>query len=619
MSNQNDLLLATTKINLEEIEESLQAGDAENARYLAEKQREWMVNFSLQERELMLSTSEAWITAHANGHSSTIREMLGMAHSTRETGSDVILENAIFEMLTEAGAVRDNNPSRFDELITTAIKSVISLKSPLAETRLRRDFSRLAGVTVRDYDALLKAERLKRAEPAPTPPTVTAKFDFANDVVFTGDYNASILAQHLRGRAFFTDGLGWLWFDGKRFVKGEAPVKEFARKLFRDCLAESARESDNQRRMRLAIWYSKTLDNAQLEKALKLCETDERTCAEVGEFDSNPVLFNCANGTLNLKTGELQPHSPTDKITKLSPVEYKPGAAMFDWLEFIERVVPDSETRAFLQRAAGYTLTGLTIEHALFWLHGVGRNGKSTFVETLAYVLGDYATGADFQTFTERRGDSIGDMTGWAGARMIASAEHDKGRRVNESLLKNITGGDKFRVRLLYRDAFDIHPQFKLWASFNDKPIISGTDEGIWRRIRLIPFDVTIPENEVDPNLPERLKRYADGILRWMVEGCAAWREQGLGLAPAVQRATSAYRGESDIFTAWLEECCVTHSNAKQTAGELFASYERWAAGNAERVMNRREFSDRLKRAGFENDKGAKGVRLWKGVGLITE
>jgi putative DNA primase/helicase len=443
-----------------------------------------------------------------------------------------------------------------------------------------------------------------------------SKFNFSDDIVFTGDYNGIILARHLEGKAFYVRGLGWLWFDGRRFVNGEAHVIEYARNVFRGALAECAQEPDSARRLKLAKWYSQSLDNYRLKNALEFCETDARTRAEVSEFDSNPLLFNCANGTLNLETGELQPHSPADKLTKLSPVNYKPKAAMFDWLEFLERVVPEVETRNFLQRAAGYTLTGKTSEQCLFWLHGVGKNGKSTFVEALAYVLGDYATGADFQSFTERRNEGVGDMAGWQGARMVASAEYDKGRRVNESLLKNITGGDRFRVRLLYRDAFDIHPQFKLWASFNDKPIISGTDEGIWRRVRLIPFDVTIPEEERDKKLGERLQKYADGILCWMLEGCLAWQMQGLGTASAVQRATNSYRGESDVFAAWLDECCVVQANTKHAAGDLYANYKRWAAGNAERELTQTEFGKRMAARGFEKTRGHGGLRLWVGVTL---
>jgi putative DNA primase/helicase len=270
-------------------------------------------------------------------------------------------------------------------------------------------------------------------------------------------------------------------------------------------------------------------------------------------LEVDPWRLTVMNGTLDLRTGEMGEHRREDLYTRFVPVEYDPVAECREWLVFLNRVLNGNEELiAFLQRAMGYSLTGSTGEQCLFFLHGSGANGKSTFLEILRALLGDYAVQADFATFLENRNDGPrNDIARLFGARVVTSSEVGEGKKVNESLVKSLTGTDRVAARFLYAEAFEFLPTFKLWLAANHKPVIRGTDTAIWRRIRLVPFTVEIPEGERDPELPNRLRAELPGILAWAVQGCLLWLESGLGVPDQVRAATDAYRRESDILGAF--------------------------------------------------------------------
>jgi putative DNA primase/helicase len=330
-------------------------------------------------------------------------------------------------------------------------------------------------------------------------------------------------------------------------------------------------------------------------------------------------LFNAENGTIDLqKRAYLRPHERGDLLTKRSRVPFIPSARCPTWEAFLFRVMDGNEDLVrFLQRAVGYSLTASTREQVLFLLWGSGANGKSTFMEILRLILGDYAMQAEFSTFLKQDSEAVrNDIARLVGARLVAAVETESGLPLAEALVKQMTGGDVVTARFLFKEYFEFRPTFKVWLAANHKPIIRGTDHGIWRRIRLIPFIVTIPENERDPDLGEKLKAELPGILAWAVKGCLDWQEQGLGVPEKVRSATAAFRDEMDVLGGFLTDLCVVENEATGKSAELYAAYKKWAEENGERVMSQKSLAMRLVERGFEPCKGTLGARCWRGLRL---
>jgi putative DNA primase/helicase len=261
-------------------------------------------------------------------------------------------------------------------------------------------------------------------------------------------------------------------------------------------------------------------------------------------FDNDPYLLNVNNGTIDLKKGILKPHDPTDLITKLVPVDYDLNAEMplaKEWL--LEVMDGNQEMVSFLKRAVGYSLTGDTREQILLICYGVGANGKSTFFGLIQELLADYATATSTSTLMVKRTESIPcDVAMLKGARFVAAAEAEAGQHIAESLVKQLTGGDVITARYLHSNPFTFKPTFKIWMAVNHKPVIRGTDVGIWRRIRLIPFTVVFPDHKQDKTLPEKLREELRGLLAWAIAGCLEWQKSGLGVPDEITKATGDYR-----------------------------------------------------------------------------
>jgi putative DNA primase/helicase len=287
-------------------------------------------------------------------------------------------------------------------------------------------------------------------------------------------------------------------------------------------------------------------------------------------------------------------------MTKVAPAPYDADAKCPTWLAFLARIMNGNQPLIdFLQRAVGYSLTGTTGERCLLFLYGIGANGKSTFLEVLRALLAEYAQQADFTTFLERKGDSgpRNDIARLFGARVVTSSEVGEGKRLNESLVKTLTGNDTVTARFLHAEFFEFSPQFKLWLAANHRPVIRGTDNAIWTRVRLVPFLVSIPEGERDLGLKDKLVAELPGILAWAVQGCLLWHEYGLGMPAAVQEATESYRRESDTLGAFLEDCTVAEADAATKATELYQAYKQWAEEAGEYQLTRRPSVDRSRSA----------------------
>jgi putative DNA primase/helicase len=412
----------------------------------------------------------------------------------------------------------------------------------------------------------------------------------------------------------------WLVYSGGRWVADdtgelERLAKETALSIYREAIDA---ERDNERQV-LAKWAVKSESQARLHAMIDLASSEPRIPVLPEQLDADLWLLNLQNGTLDLRTGSLRPHAASDLITKLAPVRWDPESQAPTWRGFLERIIPgDPELLGFLQRAIGYSLTGDTGEQVLFFLHGRGCNGKSTLLETYRGLLGDYALQADISTFLERRREGASnDLARLRSARFVAAVEAGEGQRLDEGVVKQLTGGDTVSARMLYSEHFEFRPQFKLWFAANHKPVIRGTDHAIWRRIRLVPFTVTIAEAERDPELPAKLRTELPGILRWAVEGCLAWQRDGLGTPPAVRAATQSYRLEMDVLAAFLEDRCELGAALKAPATALYEAYRSWCERNGERFATQRHFGQALLERDFHRVKSTGGVYAWYGLRLV--
>jgi putative DNA primase/helicase len=287
------------------------------------------------------------------------------------------------------------------------------------------------------------------------------------------------------------------------------------------------------------------------------------------------------------------------------------------WKQFIREIMNcNAELVQFLQIAAGWALTGDTSEQTMFILFGSGANGKSTFLNTLMKLLGDYAVATPTETFMKRNNDQISnDIARLRGARLVTTTEAEQGKRLSEPLIKQITGNDALTARFLYGEYFDYVPTFKVFMATNHKPLIKGTDHGIWRRIKLIPFTTTITPDKQDKHLEEKLLAEGPGILNWLIEGVQTWTEKGL-IAPAdISRATEEYRSEMDVLGNFIKERCIQSSGVMIQARELFRAYQEWCEENNERACSERFLGLRLKELGLERYRTSE-ARFWKGITL---
>lgn len=430
-----------------------------------------------------------------------------------------------------------------------------------------------------------------------------------------------LIARHGRDLRYCYDFGKWLVWDGVRWAMDRDGValdkaKDTARKM----LAEAATLTDREKARPLAAWSFRSQARDRLTAMLYLAQPDVSVHPE--HLDTHPWLLNVANGTLDLRTGRLGPANRVHLLTKQSPVTYHSAATCSSWTAFLDRIFQSNiALMRFVQKAAGYSLTGLDVEECFFVLWGVGQNGKSTFVETLSALLGtDYAQQATPDLLMQKKQDRHAtELAVLRGARLVASVETGQGKRLNEVLIKSMTGGDRIRANFMHQDTFEFRPEFKVWLSTNHKPVITGTDLGIWRRIRLIPFTYCIPDHEKDGGFKARLREPAalSGILNWALEGVRLWREEGLKPPQIVLDATQAYREEMDVLATWISECCVVDKRAEASAADLYRSYIQWREQNGERPETQTSFGLRLTERGFTRFKRRDGI-FWGGIGLLS-
>lgn len=459
----------------------------------------------------------------------------------------------------------------------------------------------------------------ERPENSPTPPIVPNSAD--REPTDLGNA-ARLIRDHGVLLRFVWAWQSWLVWDTTRWEVSAARAREAAKLMAREIYKEAAQLSDPAEQMALLKWARTSQNKQRLDAALWTAASDPRILAPVDALDADPWILNVHNGTVDLLTGELKPHDRNKLCTRLAPVPFDPSATCPTWHAFLHRIFAgDEDLIRFIQRAVGYSLTGHTSEQCVFIAWGEGANGKSTLLNTLAHVLGDYASEAAPETFTEQRrqaGQASPEIARLRGARFVTTIETGEGQRLHEALVKSATGGEKLTTRQLYGEFFEFTPAFKIWLATNHKPAIRGTDEGIWRRLRLIPFQVTIPESERDKGLPFRLLREASGILNWAIQGCLEWQRDGLSPPESVRAATHSYRLEQDALGRFLSERCVFAKHLRTPAQKLWSAWESWCREEGENVNTQNWFGRQLNRR-QELKKvrmGTPAVNGYEGVGI---
>jgi putative DNA primase/helicase len=349
---------------------------------------------------------------------------------------------------------------------------------------------------------------------------------------------------------------------------------------------------------------------------IELAQTEPGIAARPDAFDCDPWLLNVTNGTLDLRTGKLRAHDRGDLLTKLAPVTYDPDATHPTLDRYLSDATGgDADFSTYLQRAAGYSLTGSTAEECFFLMLGPAATGKSTLLEAMLALLGDYGVKAAFEAFLEQRGvvteRATPERARLRGARLVAASETSKSRQLNEALVKQFTA------------PFTFFPTFKLWLAANEAPKLTDTDTGLWRRLQRLPFEHAVPEGKRDPKVKQAMTGEAlPALLAWAVRGCLAWQAGGLRMAPAVRAATVQLRAEFDPLVEFFAECCVFEHHAETPARELREAYVSWASSMGARPINNAEWSARLTAKGCQSIRTRRGgaqMTCWQGVGLLSD
>ena len=465
----------------------------------------------------------------------------------------------------------------------------------------------------------------------------------------TDSANADVFVErHGDGFRFVIEWDRWLAWNGQRWRDTGAHGRVIHAAMLsarEDYAAAKLRIYDLDEAQRVARLASKTDDVERLEAQLKiqraLLKWHEQSqnasrlnaCAallttrltiSVAELDAQPWLLNVSNGTVDLRTAELRDHSREDYLTQQTSITWDDEAECPTWQAFLSQAMGgDTLLVLYLQRLVGYSITGHTTEQVLLFLYGSGSNGKSTFLTAVKEMLGEYACSAPRDLLmVQKTPKHETEFARLHGKRMATGAEVGDGQRFDEAKVKDLTGSDIVPARRMNEDFWDLRPTHKLWLAGNYKPTIIGADLGIWRRIRLVPWTVTIDDSQKDRGLPSKLKAELPGILRWAAHGCLEWQRHGLEEPPAVLRATEAYRSESDVLGQFLAQICAFEREATIARATLRERYERWCKAEGHEPVGGRRLAARLREHHVvEADvrEGGRHLNGWRGIRVLSE
>jgi P4 family phage/plasmid primase-like protien len=470
-----------------------------------------------------------------------------------------------------------------------------SIAPPWPEQRLRREFLALVRVDEAKKGPLPRSAAHPVAGEAPTAPSLS-------EDALAAEFVARHGAEWRHVAAWST----WLSWTGTHWSKDDThAVREIVRQVCRAAILPDTRPTEAKR-----VASEKTIRAVE-----RIASSDPVIAARVGDWDSEPFLLNTPGGVVDLDTGEVSPHRQSLMLTQLTTAS--PGSDCPRWRAFLGEIAGGDLLLAdYLGRLCGYCLSASNQEQVFAFLYGSGANGKSVFLQTVASVLGSYAATAPMGAFMSSQNDAHPtDLAGLVGKRLVTVSETEPGRLWAETRIKTITGGDPVRARFMHRDFFEFTPTFKLVVAGNHRPGLTGVGEAIRRRMHLVPFTVTIPPARRDKQLGVRLLEEKDGILRWMLDGFARWREIGLAPPPCVIQSAEEYFDDEDLIGQWTAECCQLGPLKRGLARDLFTSWSRWAADVGAEIGSQKTFGDALRARGYTTGKMG-GIRCWIGIGV---
>ncbi len=435
----------------------------------------------------------------------------------------------------------------------------------------------------------------------------------------TDDGNAQRFADHYGYKVRWYEAENtWLYYDQKRWVKDNKKlVLKYARQVARSIFDEALQCKNDDERKRFLNFATQSASANRIESMLKLAKSE--LCITPDMLDSDPDKFNLSNGTLDLNNGQLLSHCATDFITQLADIIHDPKAKAPIFDNFTNTIFANKRSLVnYVQRKLGSSMHGDVREQEFSIGYGDGQNGKSTLIQIVMDCLGSYAqiAPASLLAIKPRSDAANEDVARLRGKRFVAVVETDETLKLNEGLVKALTGGDRIPARFLYGHIFEFQPQCKIWVFTNHKPRIKSQGKAIWRRIRLVPFTITIPDEQKDVLLLNKLKAEKSGILNWLLTGCLLWLKEGLSEELQVTEATNAYKMEMNVLNSFIEERCYQESTAQIRAKFLFDAFKQWQKVNSENDMNIREFTLRMKELQFVH-KQKSDANYWLGIDLL--
>ena len=411
----------------------------------------------------------------------------------------------------------------------------------------------------------------------------------------------------------------WFCWDGMRWKKDEEEkILAYAKETAKAICCEAGECDDSDKRKLILKWANTSSSAKSLSAMLTVARPDLAITTEM--LDRDQFKLNCLNGTIDLRNGKLTPHRKEDFITKMAPVEFDSDAKAPRFEQFLAEIFDQSTGLIdFVQCAVGSALTGSVKDQKLFLCHGAGQNGKSTLFAIIREVLGDYAqeTDPNLLAAKQNNGGASEDVYRLRGVRLATTIEIDEDVKLNEAKTKQLTGGDRITARAMYGHFTEFDPTHKLFLIANHKPHIRSQGMAMWRRIKMIPFRVIIPEHKKDKDLLEKLRAERPGILAWLVRGCLKWLSEGLPEPPEVENATAEYKAAEDSLEKFIQDCCCVEPNAQEQAKPLRDRYKSWCSENGEVELSRTSFTNRMQEKGFTNKK-TNTATMWMGLWLLS-
>nr|WKF57016.1 hypothetical protein HUO10_001492 [Paraburkholderia busanensis] len=536
----------------------------------------------------------------------------------------------LLEALAENGAIRRKRKSRTTSIVSTGSRNQSVMLHAFSLLNSGLDYERLEEELL-EYNTACCNPPLTESEVARIAMNVIKSHrENATNALHTTDLgNAMRMSELYRAiLRYVYQSKQWL----KKHASGvwhhidELHVLGLSRELLPLIYEEMSRLSPGNR-AEMFEHAKYTESNAGLKHAVELFRSEPGIAVSASDLDQGEWMLPVRNGLIDLQTGKFMPMDPALLITQTAGVDYDPDATCPRWEKFLLQIMNgDVELVEYLRRAIGYTLTTQTIEHALFFAFGSGANGKSTFLNLLRALFGDLGAQANGDMLLDKSGGQAmsqnaasSEVARLAGKRLVAMSEVEEGRHFSEKTVKWYTGGEVITARMLYQNAFEFKPRFKLWLAGNYKPTIKGNDHGIWRRMKLIPFTVTIPPEKRDPDLERKLREELPGILNWALVGCQQWRENGCKLKePAIiTNEVSEYRGEMDVVESWLSEFTRDNPDGEIHFGNAYKFFEAWSKMNYNFAYSGKRFGMILKDKGYQP--AAKPHRVYKGLTLVVD